>query len=162
MNKGKKNVFECFYDDTEKYWKYQYISIYFLILDIDINICIFPEKKYNIHIWRIKWYFTVPKYWFTEHWSAPPGWDRVIVSENLGKAAALLASPLITPMQLIIAITSLHNLLLGYLTLQEDIQLFYTLCFHQQYSRLGSWSCRVDLADLQSWNGIPESQKGEK
>ena len=43
-----------FHNDTEKYLKYQYITIYFLILDIDINICIFPEKKYNIHIWRIK------------------------------------------------------------------------------------------------------------
>ena len=69
FNKEKKNVFECFHNDTEKYWKYQYISIYFLILGIDIDIRIFPVKKYNIDIWRIKRYFTVPKYWFTEHWS---------------------------------------------------------------------------------------------
>ena len=62
--KEKKNVFECFHNDTEKYWKYQYISIYFLILGIDIDIRIFPVKKYNIDIWRIKRYFTVPKYWF--------------------------------------------------------------------------------------------------
>ena len=87
------NVFIMILKNTES------ISLYFLMLGIDFNIRIFLVKKYNINIWRIKRYFRIPKYWFTEHWSAPPGWERVIVSENLGKAAALPALPLITPLK---------------------------------------------------------------
>ena len=52
---------------TVKYWKYQYISIYFLILIIDIDINEFSIKRYIIDICRIKSYFPIPKYWFTDH-----------------------------------------------------------------------------------------------
>ena len=30
LNKEKKNAFECFHNDTAKYWKYQYIKYIFL------------------------------------------------------------------------------------------------------------------------------------
>ena len=68
-----KNVSKCLNkeknNDTEKYWKYQYINIYFFILYIKISI--FPIKRYIIDIWRIKRYFTIPNYWNTEHWLLP-------------------------------------------------------------------------------------------
>ena len=44
------------------------VCICFLILGFDIDICMFPVKKYDIDIWRIKRYFTVPKCRHTEHW----------------------------------------------------------------------------------------------
>ena len=43
LKKQKKNVFESFHNGFEKYWKYQYISIYFLILNIDI--CVYISHK---------------------------------------------------------------------------------------------------------------------
>ena len=52
---------------TAKYWKYQYISIYFLILSIHIDINEFPIKRYIMDICRIKRYFPIPKHWFTDH-----------------------------------------------------------------------------------------------
>ena len=58
-----------FKNGTVKYWKYQYISIYFLILSIDININEFSIKQYIIDICKIKRYFPIPKYWFTDHWA---------------------------------------------------------------------------------------------
>ena len=39
----------------------------FLKLGMNVDICIFPVKKYNIYIWWIKQYFIVPKYCFIEH-----------------------------------------------------------------------------------------------
>ena len=51
-----------FKNGTVKYWKYQYISIYFLILSIDIDINEFSIKRYIIDICRIKRYFPIPKY----------------------------------------------------------------------------------------------------
>jgi hypothetical protein len=51
-----------FKNGTVKYWKYQYISIYFLILSIDIDMNEFSIKRYIIDICRIKRYFPIPKY----------------------------------------------------------------------------------------------------
>ena len=51
-----------FKNGTVKYWKYQYISIYFLILSIDIDINEFSIKRYIIDISRIKRYSPIPKY----------------------------------------------------------------------------------------------------
>ena len=61
-----------FKNGAVKYWKYQYISIYFLILSINIVINEFSIKRYIIDICRIKKYFPIPKYRFTDHWLRDP------------------------------------------------------------------------------------------
>ena len=51
-----------FKNGTVKYWKHQYISIYSLILSIDIDINEFSIKRYIIDICKIIRYFPIPKY----------------------------------------------------------------------------------------------------
>jgi len=80
------NVFIMILKNTES------ISIYFLILGIDIDIRIFPVKKYNIDIWRIKRYFTVPKYWFTEHWSCPTYLHKNLMFESISNFVFIILS----------------------------------------------------------------------
>ena len=55
-------------NDTGKYWKYQYISIKFWILNISINISRTSVKSPSISIWRIKQYFPVFTYWSIMLW----------------------------------------------------------------------------------------------
>ena len=54
------------------YWKilsiFQYFSTKFRIIRFSIDISITSVKNISISMQRIKRYFSVPKYWNTDHW----------------------------------------------------------------------------------------------